>query len=294
VWSPDGSRLAFIHTPDYAGLPARQDLYVANADGSHRVRVATRLGYMVWVPPFAWAADGRRLAVTLDPTRRRPQNRDVSSTGARGELFVVNVSGGRPQRLTRSRVFDGFGLWASARRVVYVRSRPGREFPPTRQRQVEIRAVDTVTGRDRLLRRRPGGVLALVPSPDGRTAAVLEDGVSVSLLDLAGGRETPLIRRSYLTSVAWSPDAKQIALNGGSVVDVATKRLVHVARIEQECAQPDWSPGGNWLVCSVGYGEEDERRRGGSDLVLVRAGTRTRFMLTDSAKASSGRWRPLP
>ena len=191
VWSPDGSRLAFIHNRAGAGFPPRRDLYVASADGSGRTHVASDVGYTSRGPAFAWAPDGRRLAVTLDPTRGHlPPNRDVSSTGARGDLYVVDATGSHRRRLTRSRSFDGFPAWLGPRSIAFVRMRPGREFPPTRGTPSELRVLDTVSRRERLLLRRPAAILNFVASPDRRSAALVEDGVRVLVVDLHSGEVT--------------------------------------------------------------------------------------------------------
>lgn len=69
AWSPDGSRLAYVTDP--AGSvtqpvhadPFVEQLWVADIDGSHRVKVAERAGCCLgaWVAGPAWSPDGKHL-----------------------------------------------------------------------------------------------------------------------------------------------------------------------------------------------------------------------------------------
>lgn len=296
VWSPDGARLSFIHTPDRSldvSIRPRHDLYVVDADGSNRVRLVAGVTETVYGLPFAWSSNAASLVVSLDaPGSRVQPATERGLVGPRGDLHLVDVVGGARRRLTRTTLFDGYPRWVSPRRVVYARMRAYREFPLQPPQPYEIRVVDSVSGRDRLVLRRRGDVLDLAVSPDGRRAAVLDDGVNALLLDLASGRQTVLVNRPPLLDAAWSPDGRLLALNGPAIIDPRTKRFRRDDS-PHDCFDPDWSPDGRWLVCNVGYGEEDEQRRGGSDLVLVNPTTGARVVLTDSAKARNARWRPL-
>jgi Tol biopolymer transport system component len=295
LWSPNGARLAFMHTQDRPHDPsiaARRDLYVMNANGSDRVRVAAGLAETIYGLPMAWSPDSTSLAVSLNApeSRARPSAERVLLRPP-GNLYVVDVAGRSRRRLTQTRLFDGYPAWVGPRRVAYARVRPRGEFPLEPSYPYEIRVVDSVSGSDRLVLRRRGEVVDLVASPDGRRAVVLEDGVRAFLLSLRSGRQTTLGRGPPMLSAAWSPDGRLLALNGGAIVDPATKRVRSDAS-PYDCADPDWSPDGRWIVCTVGYGEEDEKRRGGSDLTLVRVATGARVQLTDCATARDARWRP--
>jgi Tol biopolymer transport system component len=74
-WSPDSRRIAF----DRGG-----DIYVMNADGSHRHR-------LTWTTSLeeapAWSPDGRTIAF-------------VSDRSGEVELWQINVDGTRPRQLT--------------------------------------------------------------------------------------------------------------------------------------------------------------------------------------------------
>jgi len=295
MWSPDGARLAFIHTHDRTDDPSirpRHDLYAMDADGSDRVRVVAGVADAIYGVPFAWAPDATRLAVSVEArgSRGRANTHERAVLGLHGALELVDVTGGARRRLTTTALFDGHPGWINPREVVYARVRPPHEFPLRPPQPYEVRVIDSVSGRDRRVQRRRGDFLDLVASPDGRQAAVLS-GVHVFGLNLESGRQTALLRRPPLIQAAWSADSRLLALNGPVIINPRTKRLRR-AVTSDDCFDPAWSPDGRWLVCDVTYGEEDEKRRGGYDLVLVNPLTGARVTLTDSATARHASWRP--
>jgi len=301
-WSPDGLRIAFVHSTRPArGAPPdaqpRSDLFVMNADGSDRRRVASRLAASSFYGnPFAWAPDGERIAVSVQTpgagSPNTPSERfNATLTGAPSDLRLVDIATRRSRRLTTDRDFDAIPVWAGED-LVYARLHGGRRF------RSDVRIIDGGSGRDRLLLRASGTITGLVAAPEGLRVAVYENGSGpgISVLDIAGRRRTTLVRRCCAEGGSWSADGRLLALNGPrgpllDIIDVATQRLRR-PRPEQLCLSQDFSPDAKLLLCTVAYGEED-RRAGGADLVLVDPATGKSRQLTRSAKAAGARWRPV-
>jgi Tol biopolymer transport system component len=92
AWSPDGARIAFASAKARSPFPLNlaDELYVMNADGSHRRRL-TRNSTFDGFP--TWSPDGRRLAFS----------RFASSAPGKPitlDIFTMNASGGDEQRVT--------------------------------------------------------------------------------------------------------------------------------------------------------------------------------------------------
>jgi hypothetical protein len=79
AWSPDGARIAFVSDR----MPTAGGIFVMNADGTNPVPLAT--GDNATDP--AWSPDGRSIAF-------------ASERGGKFDIYLVNVDGGVPTRLT--------------------------------------------------------------------------------------------------------------------------------------------------------------------------------------------------
>jgi hypothetical protein len=68
AWSPDGRRIAFLQGEDLPGDPAGSalgsGLWIADADGSNAVKVATMECCLGAVESFGWSPDGSELVWT--------------------------------------------------------------------------------------------------------------------------------------------------------------------------------------------------------------------------------------
>jgi len=93
VWSPDGSRIAFVSDrKEYES----DDIYVMDADGSHQRNLTNNLA--VDVNPV-WSPDGSRLAFT--------SYRDGNS-----EIYVMDADGSNQTRLTDDPAWDEDPAWS--------------------------------------------------------------------------------------------------------------------------------------------------------------------------------------
>jgi len=302
VWSPDGSRIAYLHGRAPArgrDEQGRADLYVINADGSNRTRVAADLALaplVLYGPPFAWSPDGTQLAVSLrgSPPRRPPGPRtkrelfQSAITGPASDLHLVDLASRRIRRLTRSAGFDGLPVW-SGTSVVYARLR--RDDPRFRS---DVRLVDSVSGRERLLWRAAGTINLLAVSPDARRVAVATGrpgGPGLTAVDLERADTQVLVQRCCASGVAWAPDERGLAVSGidGPLMYVAglKTRTLRPTAGGLPCLSPDWSRDG--VLCHRPY---DGPRRGESDLMLVDPATGAVKRLTDTGTASDARWQP--
>lgn len=179
TWSPDGRRLAYVAP---AALGAT-DLYVADADGSHRAPL-TRSEAADETSPD-WSPDGRSLVVDRD-----------------GTLVVVRADGALERVLTAGRE----PAWSRSGRIAFVSDRTGSD---------ELYVIDS-TGRGlRRLTTSPAAESAPSWSPDGRRLAfVSAEGLTVDLyvLDIAKGSMTQLTTDPFNEgSPAWSADGRTIA-----------------------------------------------------------------------------------
>ena len=88
VWSPDGSRIAFVRVPPDAGVSYDQ-LFVMNADGSDVRQLTSVQSKTAYVDSPAWSSDGRSIAFELSLLDRPSPHT---------EIFVANVDGSESMR----------------------------------------------------------------------------------------------------------------------------------------------------------------------------------------------------
>jgi dipeptidyl aminopeptidase/acylaminoacyl peptidase len=166
AWSPDGRRLAYVRDGE---------LWVADADGSHRARLTDAATSADWAP------DGKRLVVDRD-----------------GVLLVLRADGAG-ERVLSIGTEPG---WSTRNRIVFVRDGDLYSIDPTGRglrRLTESTAVES----------------APAWSPDGRRVAyVATEGPAVDLylLDTTRRVVAPLTADTFAeTSPAWSADGTTIA-----------------------------------------------------------------------------------
>lgn len=135
VWSPDGSRISFLATPDFF---VHTDLFVVNADGSDLLRV-TRSGRALY---HTWLGDSNRL-VFVENERRR--------------LIIADLDQRRFEALDNRAA--AFAPVLSGDNLYYVGDdlRLYRLYLPTRQATpVTAQRIFASNEGGRVLQRRPG------------------------------------------------------------------------------------------------------------------------------------------
>jgi TolB protein len=105
-WSPDGKRFAFSSTHE-----GNQEIYVANDDGSNRVRLTQNPGLDAHA---CWSSDGKRIAFATDRWGGL-------------ELASVSPDGSSLTRLTESPGLDDYPAYApDSRSIAFVSNRDGQ------------------------------------------------------------------------------------------------------------------------------------------------------------------------
>ena len=248
VWSPDRRRIAFesVHACRSAGSPASCDhttgVYVVNADGSFRLRLARNGSAPAWSPDgrtiaffsgtkiylmnadgsehrpltrslgagrkrsLAWSPDGRKLAFLTDrDCRQFCFNLYVVGSDGSGlrNLTLELAAGGSPGRGPASDP-----AWSpDGRKLAFVRLNARLGSP------IYVVKADG-SGLRRLTR---GPTLDFEPtwSPDGRKLAFVSDrdgNSEVYVMNADGSGQRNLTRNPALDSdPAWSPDGRSIA-----------------------------------------------------------------------------------
>ena len=159
-----------------------------------------------------WSPDGKLVAFLWND-KAMPER----------QVWLVNRDGGGLRRLTEPRSQGGVSevTWLPGQRLLYLEAG-------------EVRRVPAGGGKPEVLAAAGGDRSALSVSPDGRTAAWVEDG-DVWLLPLSGGKPV------RATEVAVKPSGK-----GGGVYDRPDVEIGRAAWDEE--LAPTWSPDGRFLA----------------------------------------------
>jgi TolB protein len=200
TWSPDGREIAFVRGESVATtVPSRfGDLMLMSAGGTAVRRLVRRP-----VSDPAWSPDGREIVYSLGGS--------LASQNASMDLYVVDVAGGAPRRLTRTPggVFETAAAWSpDGSRIVFARW--------TNLTQYDGKATIHVIGRDgtgeRLVlahRHFAPGPSKLAWSPDGRTIAFetspSRECTVIALVGVDGGPVRPLTSCTKPSEIALAP-----------------------------------------------------------------------------------------
>lgn len=110
VWSPDGTRIAFVRSPEFDNVDYRSDIFVMAADGSGTTRITDWKGFdsfPVWSPDGSWLV----FASDRDAT---PAQAAANADGAFGNigLYVMAPDGSDVHRMVAGS--DGVALLPSS------------------------------------------------------------------------------------------------------------------------------------------------------------------------------------
>jgi Tol biopolymer transport system component len=240
--SPDGTRLAYYATDD----GTTYSIYVSNADGAVRRRLAPHSRTVDFRESPAWSLDGRQLVYAQGFGCG-----DVICN--RQEVWTTDVMSGKSKRLAKSAVQPAW----SATRLAYTRARLIIVREPSYRLNVVLARLDG--SRPRVVVRGGEGASW---SPSGRFLAYRGfDGYGPTHVFRVrnDGAQRRRLRSPFDPSVvSWSPDRRHIAIVGGVtptlyVVGANGREFRSLGKLEVEFEQNfSWSPDGRRLAWARG------------------------------------------
>jgi tol-pal system beta propeller repeat protein TolB len=181
AWSPDGQRIAFFSRRDFPGQDQRNELYLAEADGTGVVRLTN--DEVEDILPV-WSPDGSRLAW-------------IRSVDRIPHVFVMEADGTDMQQLTGGPDPDDAAQWSpDGSRILFVRYLDGADPLMLGQGNAEIFTVVPDVGVEVNLTQNDGWDGYPAWSPDGSQIAFgRNEGAQFNLMvmnaDGSGVRELP-------------------------------------------------------------------------------------------------------
>lgn len=238
VWSPDRTRIAYVHQKD---RPRNPDVWVMDPDGSDKRRL-TRGPRDDGTPQ--WSPDGTRIA-WLKTRGDSPQ----------GEIRVMDADGSDKTHLVDDAAWPQWSPDGTA--IAYMHKRRCNFCAP----DWEVRVVDVATGEvDRLTRNRVDDI-GPVWSPDGEAITftrVRDAGGDLFMIAPDGSGEQRLTSDGYAFGPDWSPDGSEVAFSllvdpddfdtQLAVVDAGTKEVRRLTDPDTGGVSPDWSPDGSRIA----------------------------------------------
>ena len=223
-WTPDGSQLMFSYNTevwfvDVAGANLR---LLVDADPHSNYRFL--YGFHADISPdgsqvvfstcdYPWDAQSsaaRRGNTLHSQPVFSPDNYDIA---------LIDIDGGAPQRLTKSRYLDHFPAWSpDGTRIAYI------HFLDSTRQGIYLRTVRTMAADGSEVKEIGGtreleiAAARLVWSPSGDNLAILEQDWEnwprqfTLYIALADSSELQKVAENVVSDTAWSPDGQQIAL----------------------------------------------------------------------------------
>lgn len=280
VWSPDGSRLAFLVGEHVTDFSPRGALWVANADGSGRRLLADDAGNLSWSPDGARiaftgglgvhvvrVADGQvvRLGTGTGgaPSWSSDGTQLVYAEASLSGLSIVDSADGSPIRKLEITGADAPAWSPDGTMIAFIKRTPGTLFASGHLTVIRPDGSGLATIWPGLLSPSPPAW-----SPDG-TRLVLDDprGSShsgsatflhprdVLMAAVDGSRKTGLTRGRGGFSPAWSPDGTKIAftstrsglrqvfvVNADGTCPTQLTKSGSAVGVKAEAHTPSWQP----------------------------------------------------
>jgi dipeptidyl aminopeptidase/acylaminoacyl peptidase len=258
AWSPDGTTVAFsaVDPPSDERRERAQrgdDAYVVNRTFEWRrlwvLDVRTREVRRLATPDmdvreFAWAPDGRRLAVAMAPTT-------LFDLARESEVFSLPVDGGAPVRLTHNDALEQQLQWSPDGVAVYFVASDAERFVNA---EAKLFRLDLATRAiARLARSFDYGLASPRVLDDGRHVVAL-CGIRVTRrlcrLDLAADRVVALSPDTgTVQGFSTTPDGSALGL---VFTDASTPPALWRATTTPYAAQPAWQPNAHAAAWTLG------------------------------------------
>jgi Tol biopolymer transport system component len=255
VWSPDGSKIAFVSNRPADGIITNKtnftpNIWVMNADGSNQTALTTLNAFLAGSSDPVWSPDGKKIAFA---SARALDGSDALNTHGTQNVWVMNADGSSPTPLTRltatiSSFVDANPVWSpDGKKVVFASAR----------------------------------------ALDGSDAANTNSAANLWVMDADGSNPTPLTRltvccSSSIFTPVWSPDGRKIifvserALDGSDAINApngtgnvwvigadgsSPAPLTRLTGELTDCLNPAWSPDGSKIAFHT------KRALNGSDFI---------------------------
>ncbi len=222
VWSPDGTRMAYVSFEDKKPVVYVQKL----ADGRRKV-VANYRGSN-YSP--AWSPDGRKLAIAL-------------SKDETAQIYLIDADGGEAKRLTRGGSLDTEPAFSPDGQYIY--------FTSDRGGSPQIYRMTVDGGETKRLTFEGSYNVSPTPSPDGKYLAFIRrdgQGFRVAVIDLQSGQTQVLTDTLHDESPSFAPNSRSILYatrtNGRGVLATVSVdgRVKQRLSLSGDLREPSWAP----------------------------------------------------
>ncbi len=186
VWSPDGSRLAYV------SFEKKKPMIYVHSLASGQRRIVANFKGSNSAP--AWSPDGRKLAVVL-------------SKDGNSQLYTVNAEGGGLLRLSQSSGIDTEPRFSADGSSIY--------FTSDRGGSPQIYRIDANGGPAQRVTFEGSYNVSPRPSPDGRTLAFIarrEGRFQLAVMDLASRQVQVLTDSTKDESPSFAPNGRMILI----------------------------------------------------------------------------------
>jgi TolB protein len=208
-WSPDGKKIAFMSNED--GKP---EIYVINTDSTDKKQLTNTKPvddfFSKQYPNYpSWSPDGKKIVFVS-----RPQPNHKAP-----ELYVINVDGTNPTRLTHSKVVPDSWIVLGLGPVAWSPDGKKIVYGAVKDDRLGIHVINAY-GTDTVSLATANGSFASW-SPDGKRIVFMsqeagDQPTGIRLMDADGANLVALPNKKATAEVdpSWLPDGKKIAFSG--------------------------------------------------------------------------------